>query len=477
MSKVKLSVALENSVWVNAYSPQGGLFVTDITGSGNIAIERKPAPNESEIIGVSFENANNITVSVEWDRQKKYEGLPTVNGISVNRSSRNGSTFTGTVLIPVVGETIIAKYNATETIINVNTLSKPTLTASFVGTLPGSQTELKSGDVYPITVTPSEDITDIQVQNSGACVSSSRIENATEINAIIADRGNTLQQLTANVRVKNTTGTWSDWATTTNTAPCNNQHPVIVTTLKQYPGTQLALKDNEECSITTTSQYSDSKVVTTSSNLLPTATGCTRMSGGYETGTHTTTSIRNANNATTVHNESIRIANDDVDFSSNTPTQVRSGLGAVTLRCLFDQDLLTPVTDPTITATDANNHSDSILYENVTAVNLANKTMVLQRAYKIKGFAQKTLSLTFPDMVAEIGCNVVDLSNLSVTGTIGSVPPYSICQSRVATADDITLVSQYALTNNQTEITVDGQKCSDFGYSSSTGITITAEET
>ncbi|MCP4264613.1 MAG: hypothetical protein GY777_03395, partial [Candidatus Brocadiaceae bacterium] len=83
-------------------SKNENIFVTNITGSGNIIVTRRDSPNEEDIISVSLENLTNITVEIEWDRSNTYEGLPSINGVDVTRTSKAGGTYTGTATIPLV---------------------------------------------------------------------------------------------------------------------------------------------------------------------------------------------------------------------------------------------------------------------------------------------------------------------------------------------------------------------------------------
>ncbi len=55
-------------------------------------------PNEEAIESVEMADLT-ATVSVEWDRNSSYEGLPTVNGVSVTKTGKTGNTYTGTANI------------------------------------------------------------------------------------------------------------------------------------------------------------------------------------------------------------------------------------------------------------------------------------------------------------------------------------------------------------------------------------------
>ncbi|MCP4987580.1 MAG: hypothetical protein GY928_16435 [Colwellia sp.] len=450
------------------------IFVVDITSPGNVNITKKDAPNDEVVASVKLED-NTATVSIEWDRAGNYEGLPTVNGVEVTKDSKiGGSTYTGHADISGEYLSITASYADSSHVVPLETLDKPVISlATFSGSYPAGQTELKAGDTYNIDITCDVPYTTVETQSHEACISKS-FTTSGSIAAVIAGRGNVAVERIGRVRVKNAAGTWSDWTDTNNTVNCNNLHPAVTITNKAYPGSQLALKDSEEIVIAYTVTDSDSDIESATGNLTLTANGATRASGNYENGTYTITSTRDANGAVTVHNEAVRIAHVDVDFTSNVPVQVRSGVGAVLLPLTFTQDLLTPISSPSITATDSDTHSLTTLYSQVTVTNLAGKTINLDRAYYIKGFALKTLVLDWPNEQASIGTDIVTASDVTVTGVINSTPPYDICTNRV-TSGNIVLVGDYVLNTNNVEI--DKQLCAEFNYDSSNNITIYIEET
>ncbi len=449
------------------------IFIVDITSPGNVNIVRKDEPNEEVVDSVKLED-NTATVSIEWDRAGNYEGLPTINGVEVTKDSKiGGSTYTGHADISGEYLSIVASYADGSHVVPLETLDKPVISlATFNGSYPTGQTELKAGDTYNIDITCDVPYVTVETQNYGACTAKS-FTTSGSIAAVIADYGDVATERVARVRVKNAAGTWSDWADTDNTVNCNNLHPTVTITNKAYPASQSALKDSEEVAIAYTVINSDSDVESVTANLTLTANGATRASGDYEDGAYIITSTRNANGAVTVHNEIVRIAHVDVGFTDNTRVQVRSGVGAVVLPLTFTQDLLTPISNPSITAVDADPHSLTTLYKQITATNLAGKVITLSRAYYIKGFAQKTLTLNYPDELGVIGTNIVTVGDVIVSGVINSTPPYDICTNRV-TSGNIALVSDYVL--NSANVEIDKEICAEFNYDALNSITIYIEE-
>ncbi len=452
----------------------GNIFITNITSAGNTVITYKAQPNEEVIESVKMANLT-ARVTVEWDRTQTYEGLPTINGVSITRTGKvGGNTYTGYADISGSYTDIkaITATGASHTV-PLDALERPVITsASFHSGYPVGQSEVKAGDTFGIAIVCDTPYVTVETQEYEACSYSSYNQSG-NINAIIADRGNVSVDRIARVRVKNSVGTWSLWFDTENTVKCNNLYPTITLDSKVYPNSQQALKDNEEVLITYSTNNANTVNKSVTGNLELTTNGCKRIGGSYGNETYTITAERTANGAVTNYNEGVMIAHAVVSLASNVPVQVRSGVGAVTLGCTFTQDLLVAFTNPTITATDSDNHSLTVIYESIQVTNLAGRVANLNRGYFIKGFAPKVLVADYPDEVIAIGTNIVTVNDVTVSGVINSTPPYDICTNRVSSGS-IALVGDYVL--NNTSVEIDKQLCAEFNYSNSVSITITIEE-
>ncbi len=451
----------------------GNVFITNITSAGNTLITRKAEPNEEVVESVQMANLT-ATVTVEWDRNNSYEGTPTINGVAVTRTGKvGGNTYTGTANISGSYSEIVADLNGSQHIVPLDALARPVIEAvQFHSGYPVNQTEVKAGDTFGISITCDTPYVAVETQEYEACAYASYTASGS-IDAIIGNRGDVATQRVARVRVKNATGTWSLWSDTSNTILCNNLHPTITLDSKTYPNGQEALKDSEEVLINYSTINANTVTKSATSNLTITSNGATRASGDYENATYTITAKRSANGATVTYDVPVRIAHVDVVLANNTPVQVRSGIGAVTLGCTFNQDLLIALSNPTITAVDGDAHSLTTLYETITVTNLAGKQVNLNRAYFIKGFAQKTLVVNYPEELIDIGTSIVTANDVTVTGVINSTPPYDICTNRV-TSGNIVLVGDYVL--NTTTVEIDKQLCAEFNYDNFNNITIYIEE-
>ncbi len=451
----------------------GNVFITNITSAGNTLITRKAQPNEEVVESVQLANLT-VQVTVEWDRNNSYEGTPTVNGVAVVRTGKiGGNTYTGYANISGSYEEIVADLSGSQHIVPLDALARPVVTeASFHSGYPTGQTEVKAGDTFGISIVCDTPYVAVETQEYEACAYSYYTASGS-INALIGNRGDVATQRVGRVRVKNAQGTWSLWVDTDNTILCNNLYPSITLDSKVYPNSQQALKDTEEVLINYSTTNANTVTKSATSNLTITSNGATRASGDYENATYTITAKRGANGATVTYGVPVRIAHVDVVLANNTPVQVRSGVGAVTLGCTFNQDLLIAFSNPTITAVDGDAHSLTTLYETITVTNLAGKQINLNRAYFIKGFAQKTLVVNYPEELIDIGTSIVTANDVTVTGVINSTPPYDICTNRV-TSGNIVLVGDYVL--NTTTVEIDKQLCAEFNYDSFNNITIYIEE-
>jgi len=312
----------------------GNIFVTNITGAGNISITRNDVPNEESVQSVSLENKNNITINVEWDRSNQYEGLPTVNGVEVIRTSKTGSSYLGYAIISNIEESIGAMNGNSSAIVPVISLNKPTVSSQFTGSYPGTQTELKENDEMTISFTPSEPITAVEIQNFGACKFKSQISGSLTVQSIIADRGNVLQTLDARIRVKNVAGTWSDWTGTLGNVECNNLHPSIVFGAITYPANQQAIKNVETVSVVGTCSdyddilYSSSEVsIDNLTTYEETKTNVARLTGDYNVmvPNYTISCTRTANDANTINSTIIKIAHIASIVETSHSAYFRSG--------------------------------------------------------------------------------------------------------------------------------------------------------
>jgi hypothetical protein len=115
--------------------------------------------------------------------------------------------------------------------------------------------------------------------------------------------------------------------------------------------------------------------------------------------------------------------------------------------------------------------------------NLAGKTNIVQRPFKIKGFAQRTLTFTPPEDSKDIGCVVVNTNNLIIFGQINTTPTafdevlkIRVDESFLRNLASNVLSKHYALNSTQDKLLIHATVCANFGYASPITLTALIEE-
>jgi hypothetical protein len=222
----------------------------------------------------------------------------------------------------------------------------------FANGYPGTQTELKAGDTFDIHIQTDLNFVEVEVENSGACAAMSFAVGATNdytFAATIADRGLATQALPARLRVRRSTGTWSDWVYTNQAGGTvdgkdlvnlNNTYPYIQPMNQlsiTYPALQQAIKDVE--TVTVHSACSDFDTISytspTGELTIPSPAvyaadkvGVARNSGGYNITTlnYRITATRAANDATSTESTVVYIAHDFAQIQMSEPaSRLRTG--------------------------------------------------------------------------------------------------------------------------------------------------------
>lgn len=274
--------------------------------------------------------------------------LVTVGGVSaVLTRDVSGGFYSGSVACSVVGSgDLIAQVTtpdgdagALDTITLTYDAPPTILTLTFSGGYPGSQTELKAGDTFQISGTTDVACTGVEIQNFGACVFQTITFPSTSsfvVTATIADRGNTTQALTAQVRARNAAGAYGAIVATSNTVNLNNLHPTVTFGAKTYPLTQQALKNAESATVGVILSNLDVVAfdspngdlsITDPALIEPTKT-VSRIGGTYNISTNNlrATATRTANAAQTVAQTVVNIANVAPTVTVGVPAaRLRSG--------------------------------------------------------------------------------------------------------------------------------------------------------
>jgi hypothetical protein len=347
--------------------------------------------------------------------------------------------------------------------------------AYFYGGYPGSQTELKAGDTFNFHVDTDINVTSIEIDNFGAFTASTTpVTAGTSHNItsrIIADRGTSVQALGARVRVQKANGSYSDWFLTTSqgstdaqyTVKLNNLYPSVSVSTITYPGSQQALKDSEQATVSNTVTSFDvisytspnGDLTITSSSTYQTSKTVTRAAGNYNINSNNfrITATRNANNAVTTNSSTVvKIAHTAPTLTVSVPAaRLRTGgndgtsAQSYTVTITATQQLLSAPTlsvpagggtlgsfggsTTTWTATLSNINDDltkgTYTWGAISATNLAGKivtTITTGPTYVIGGFLSRTVSLAAFANEVNINTSVLDYSKMTLSWVIKSLP-------------------------------------------------------
>lgn len=217
----------------------------------------------------------------------------------------------------------------------------PVVQSVLIGALPGSQTEVKSGDVVPVTGVVANDATAMSVKNVGVASSGTLALGANDSagqgyktfsgTATVSSRSGVLAVRVAATNFLGTEGAVRD---SSNTITLNQTYPTVPAISVAYPGGQNALKGTESAIVTsnitnanTVSYVFDNGSVTDPTTLAAAKT-VTRSSGTYVTSNnYHITATKTSNNAVTVVHGSVRIADAAPTATlsiTGNPTRLRS---------------------------------------------------------------------------------------------------------------------------------------------------------
>jgi hypothetical protein len=360
--------------------------------------------------------------------------------------------------------------------ISITQDSPPQITSAyFYGGYPGSQTELKAGDTFNFHVNTDIDVVSIEIDNFGAFnASTTSVTAGTSHNLtsrVIADRGTSVQDLGARVRVQKANGSYSAWFLTTSqgstdgqyTVKLNNLYPSVSVSTITYPGSQQALKDSESATVSNTVSSFDvisytspnSDLTITSSTTYQTSKTVTRSAGNYNTSTNNfrITATRNANNAVTTNSSTVvKIAHTAPTLTVSVPAaRLRTGgndgtsAQSYTVTITATQQLLSAPTlsvpagggtlgsfggsTTTWTATLSNINDNltkgTYTWGAISATNLAGKvvtTITTGPTYVIGGFLSRTVSLAAFANEVNINTSVLDYTKMTLSWVIKSLP-------------------------------------------------------
>lgn len=338
------------------------------------------------------------------------------------------------------------------------------LTCLFTGGYPGAQTELKAGDTFQITGTTDAPAVAIDIQDFGAFDASLEViveGTSFTVTGTIADRGTSVQDLPARVRAQDSIGAVgatfdTDSAGTVdgvNRVKLNNLFPTATIGASTYPGIQAALKGSETATVVMTTADLDTIAFDSPNGDLSVTNPTTdetpktvqRIAGSYNVSTNNfrATANRAANDATTVSQVVVRIANVAATFGVAEPAaRLRSGgndgtsIQSHSITITADQELLqAPVLDadagggtligawvggPEVWTRTLQVHDDDVkatyTWQNPSITNLAGlvtNAITGDVQYVLGGFVARNVTFPAFSQNGTINVEVVDYSKLT----------------------------------------------------------------
>ena len=518
--------AINGGVWFSDMDPQN---VTDNVGN-------KVFSSDGRVLDSCQTSTQDVTLSIlALPGDTNYKPVITIgsNNVTISELS-DRPVFTGTIDLSLNSVSILRvdHEDGASDILNITYDTPPSIqTAIFTGGYPGSQTELKENDIYSVRITTDINIIAYEIQNYGALkvVSETAVSSTNDFiinNLLIDDEGDSTQDLGFRIRVKKSTGTWSDWFTSsdagsvdgTNTVKLNNTYPSVSVGSVTYPATQQALKASESATVSNTvtnaNTYSytspGSQLNITNSTTYETSKSVTRNGGTYNISSNnfTLSATRTANNATSSDSGVIWIADTNATIAISSPSRMISGgndgttIGAHTVTITSTQRLLTTASVTLANVANAGawassstfSTSNYITYNNTlnvdddddkgtftwvafTATNLAGQTVSSntgQTQYILGGFKSRTVNVLAFGTSVQINVEVSDYSKVANTlaWSFKSLPTKRAVGTTATPDANAWAIDQ--LDNNPTTINILDTAAAS---SSSVASTITIEET
>lgn len=460
----------------------GGLFFTNISPTTTGIVGSKLfVPNttpSNAVITEGSSDTDNVTVTLYAEGGSSFFS-PTVTittsppqaGPIVATLIQNGLDhrvyFASANLVGITAQTVVtasSSTNATATATINRAAAGPSISALVIGSLPGSQTEVKSGDVLPITGSVGNTATYFEVISGGAsgsisvlslgAVDSGGVGFRTVSGTFVVGSGSGAQSVSG--RARNALGTFGPTFSSTNTVLLNQTFPVIGARTITYPATQNGLKDTESATISSTITnvdtivYAGTGLTVTNATTYNATKTVTLSSSGYSFGTnnYTITATKASNGAVSSASTAVSIAavaptaaityapigrmlssavgtNYTVTITANQRLNVAPSMTASSGTW---QGSWTQGANPSIwtrvlriTDTDAKGAQTFSALSVTGLANLVGTTITSGASYTIGGFNTRTI--TFPAFArfAPIGTNIVDITKVTSSYTGGAV--------------------------------------------------------
>lgn len=450
----------------------GNVFITNIspTSSGIVGTkvyDPNTVPSNS-VLTEATSDTQNITVTVYAEGGNAfYSPSITINGVNATLTKIAGDAsrvYTGTANLTIgSGDTVInvvSSTGATATATIHLAGAGPAISALSIGALPGSQTEVKSGDVVQVSGVVANEATYVEVIAGGAASALSSLSLGAVGSAGTGLRtfsgsftvGSGSGSQTIQARARNALGTYGATFTSSNSVALNQTFPTIGTITISYPNSQSALKGSEVANVTGTVTNGDVVSYSSSANLSvasPSSYAATksvsRVSGGYVVGVnnYTITATKTSNGAVSTRSAAISIADTAptaaISISGNPARLVSSAAGqSYSVTITANQSLLSAPSLSAPSGTWSGSWSGSgttwtrtlvirdtdtkgtFSFASLSLPNLAGvtgTTITSGASYTIGGFTTRTLTFAAFSQIAAIGTNVTTIAKTSAKYT------------------------------------------------------------
>lgn len=435
-------------------------FVTDITSTdGGIVANKVFAPTvpANKILTSAVSDSENLRIHVLAEGRVFTAPEVTVNGESVaNFTVSEGNLYQGYVDLNLTesGEiTVTSTSGYSSTVTLALATEGPVIQTATIGALPGTQTELKQGDVGNISGIVANDAVSIAVQNAGAA-SSGNISNLGAVDSAGAGFRTFSGTFTAANRsgaqvvtlvATNALGTAGEAVDTVNTVTLNQTAPTIGTIGISYPNGQSALTNGDTAQVSSTVTGADSvsyafnaagqTATIEQPDDYATVKNVTLSNGTYFAGNnYTITAVKASNGATTTRSGAIRIAESEATATvsvQGNPARLRTSAEGVayTLRIQPDQLLaeepVVVLDHGTFTGnwsfsggvysrqfTVSDSDPRGVSNVEVTLTNLANTESLDAGSFTIGGLVERVVVFDAYARYQAIGTNIGDFSKV-----------------------------------------------------------------
>ena len=474
----------------------GGVWITNITPTSGGNVGDKIYSSDGNVLDSCLTDTSLLTVHVlALPGHTNYKPVITIEGNPVTISaSADKLVWMGTYPMSYnFADASITVHHEDgahwSTVVDADTPAVIQL-ATFINGYPGSQTELKAGDTFDVSIMTDVSISSVIVDNYGAATGGTYSVNGNNVGftVTIANRGTSLQALGLSLRVVKSTGSTSPTYLTSlqgsvdgrDLVNLNNTYPGISFGTITYPGGQSALKGSETAVVSNTVNNYDTitysspngEISPSNATTYEASKTVTRIGGTYNISTNNLRIVANraANDATKTNNTVVWIADTPVTLSVSNPTsRLRSGgndgtsAQSHTITINAGQRLLAaPTLDKDTGGTwlgtgfsfsaAATSFTRSLqVHDNdlkavydwgaISGTNLAGivtTTNSGDKTYTLGGFVQRTISVPAFGWQSNINVEVANYSKLSSTGT-GQALAWSVKSlSTRSTIGDIT---------------------------------------